>query len=147
MTTQAIVAVNEYLAHYPNSSRSDEFREMDKILTQRLHDKTYLNAYTYYKIGRYKSAIVALKNALKLYPTSSHREEIMYMIVDASYRFANNSIANKQTDRYLSMLDSYLSFKEEFPESKYTQEVDRMAKHARDYLDRNKKDEDKDNNI
>ena len=60
MTTQAIVAVNEYLAHYPNSSRSDEFREMDKILTQRLHDKTYLNAYTYYKIGRYKSAIVAL---------------------------------------------------------------------------------------
>lgn len=38
---------------------------MDKILTQRLHDKTYLNAYTYYKIGRYKSAIVALKNALK----------------------------------------------------------------------------------
>ena len=81
MTTQAIVAVNEYLAHYPNSSRSDEFREMDKILTQRLHDKTYLNAYTYYKIGRYKSAIVALKNALKLYPTSSHREEIMYLIV------------------------------------------------------------------
>ena len=61
MTTQAIVAVNEYLAHYPNSSRSDEFREMDKILTQRLHDKTYLNAYTYYKIGRYKSAIVALR--------------------------------------------------------------------------------------
>ena len=114
---------------------------------QRLHDKSYLNAYTYYKIGRYKSAIVSLKNALKQFPDSNHREEIMYMIVDASYRFANNSIANKQTDRYLSMLDSYLSFKEEFPESKYTKEVDRMAKHARDYLDRNKKDEDKDNNI
>ena len=100
-----------------------------------------------YKIGRYKSAIVSLKNALKQFPDSNHREEIMYMIVDASYRFANNSVANKQTDRYLSMLDSYLSFKEEFPESKYTKEVDRMAKHARDYLDRNKKDEDKDNNI
>ena len=37
---------------------------------------------------------------------------------------------SKQTDRYLSMLDSYLSFKEEFPESKYTKEVDRMAKHC-----------------
>ena len=71
----------------------------------------------------------------------------LLMCVDSGYRLASNSISEKQTDRYLSMLDSYLSFKEEFPESKYTKEVDRMAKHARDYLDRNKKDEDKDNNI
>ena len=45
------------------------------------------------------------------------------MIVDASYRFANNSVANKQTDRYLSMLDLYLVHKEEFPESKHIKEV------------------------
>ena len=135
------------MSRYPHSDRVEDFKQINGELTQRLHDKSYLNAYTYYKIGRYKSAIVSLKNALKQFPDSNHREEIMYMIVDASYRFANNSIANKQTDRYLSMLDSYLSFKEEFPESKYTKEVDRMAKHARDYLDRNKKDEDKDNNI
>ena len=64
----------------------------------------------------------------------------MFLIVDASYRFASNSIADKQTDRYLAMLDSYLSFKEEYPESKHIKEVDRMAKHARDYLDRNNKD-------
>ena len=127
MTTQAIVAVNEYLAHYPNSSRSDEFREMDKILTQRLHDKTYLNAYTYYKIGRYKSAIVALKNALKLYPTSSHREEIMYLIVKSGSKLADNSVQDKQADRYLSTLDSYYSFVAEFPESHYLKELDRLA--------------------
>ena len=87
---------------------------------------------------------MALPNALKQYPESSHREEIMYLIVDASYRFASNSVAEKQTDRYLAMLDSYLSFKEEFPESKHIKEVDRMAQHARDYLDRNKQE---DNNI
>ena len=147
MTGQALIAINEFMSRYPHSDRVENFKQINGELTQRLHDKSYLNAYTYYKIGRYKSAIVSLKNALKQFPDSNHREEIMYMIVDASYRFANNSIANKQTDRYLSMLDSYLSFKEEFPESKYTKEVDRMAKHARDYPDRNKKDEDKDNNI
>jgi len=147
VTGQAIVAISEFMSRYPDSEKYGQFEQMRNELTGRLHDKEFLNAYTYYKIGRYKSAIVSLKNALKQFPDSNHREEIMYMIVDASYRFANNSIANKQTDRYLSMLDSYLSFKEEFPESKYTKEVDRMAKHARDYLDRNKKDEDKDNNI
>lgn len=137
MTGRAIMAINEFMARYPNSSRIEEFRAIDRELTQRLHDKAYLNAYTYYKIGRYKSAIAALKNALRQYPESGHREQIMYLIVDAGYRFASNSVAAKQTDRYLSMLDSYLSFKEEFPESEHLRELDRMAKHARDYLDRN----------
>ena len=147
VTGQAIVAISEFMSRYPDSEKYGQFEQMRNELTGRLHDKEFLNAYTYYKIGRYKSAIVSLKNALKQFPDSNHREEIMYMIVDASYRFANNSIANKQTDRYLSMLDSYYTFIAEFPESTHRKEVDRMAKHARDYLDRNKKDEDKDNNI
>ena len=83
---------------------------------------------------------VAFKNALKQYPESKRREEIMYLIVDSGYRLASNSISEKQTDRYLSMLDSYLSFKEEFPESTHIKSLDRMAQQARDYLDRNNKD-------
>ncbi len=138
MTSQAIVAISEFMSRYPQSDKVGAFEKMMAELTDRLHEKSYLNAYTYYKIGRYKSAIVALKNALKLYPDSRFREEIMYLIVDSGYRFASNSIASKQRDRYLSMMDSYLSFKEEFPESKHIREVERMAEHARDYLDRNK---------
>lgn len=137
-TGQALVAINEFMSHYPESEQIENFRKINTELTERLHEKAYLNAYTYYKIGRYKSAIVALKNALKVYPESAHREEIMYLIVDSGYRLASNSITEKQTDRYLDMLDSYLSFKEAYPESKYLKEVERMAEHARDYLARNK---------
>ncbi len=144
VTGQAIVAISEFMSRYPDSEKYGQFEQMRNELTGRLHDKEFLNAYTYYKIGRYKSAIVALKNALKQYPESGHREEIMYLIVDSSYRLASNSVADKQTDRYLAMLDSYLSFKEEYPESKHIKELDRMAKSARDYLDRNNN---KDNNI
>ena len=140
MTGQAIIAINEFISRYPNSDQIENFRKINDELTERLHEKSYINAYTYYKIGRYKSAIVALKNALKQYPDSKHREQIMYLIVDSSYRLASNSVADKQTDRYLAMLDSYLSFKEEYPESKHIKELERMAQHARDYLDRNNKD-------
>lgn len=140
VTGQALIAINEFISRYPNSSQIENFRNINKELTERLHEKAYLNAYTYYKIGRYKSAITSLRNALKQHPESSHREQIMYLIVDASYRFANNSIAEKQTDRYLKMLDSYLSFKEEFPESVHIKDMERMAKHAKDYLDRNNKE-------
>lgn len=136
MTTKAIIAINEFISRYPESDKVDEFYKLHEELTQRLHDKSYLNAYTYYKIGRYKSAIVALKNALRAHPESTHREEIMYLIVDSSYRLAENSVASKQTDRYLSMLDSYLSFCEEFPESKHRKQVDKWAENARKYLAR-----------
>lgn len=141
ITTQAIVAVNEFMSRYPGSERVEQFRAIDRELTDKLHERAYLNAYTYYKIGRYKSAIVALKNALKLYPESRFREQIMFLIVDAGYRFASNSIEEKQTDRYLDMLDSSLSFREEFPESKHMKEVERMTERARDHLARSRAEE------
>ena len=141
ITSKAIIAINEFISRYPESDKVEDFKKINDELTQRLHKKTYLNAYTYYKIGRYKSAIVALKNALRTYPESDYREEIMYLIVDSSYRLAENSIAAKQTDRYLAMLDSYLSFCEEFPESEHRKQVDRWAENARDYLDRNANNE------
>lgn len=141
MTGHAIIAINEFISRYPKSEQVPKFKEINEELTQRLYDKTYLNAYTYYKIGKYKSAIVSFKNALKQYPDSDHREEVMYLIVDSSYKFASNSIEAKQTDRYLSMLDSYYSFIAEYPESKHVKELESMVRHAKDYLDKNKKDD------
>lgn len=140
-TTMALMSINEFISRYPDSDRVDDFRKIDRELMERLEDKAYLNAYTYYKIGRHKSAITALKNALKEHPDSKHREQIMYLIVESSYRLASNSIAEKQMDRYLAMLDSYLSFKEAYPESKHMKEADRMASKARDFLDRTKSEE------
>ncbi len=140
MTQQALIAINEFISHYPDSQYTDNFLKINDELTERLQEKAYLNAYTYYKFGRYNAAITALKNALKEHPESKRREEIMFLIVDAGYRFASNSIASKQTDRYLAMLDSYLSFKEAYPESPRMKEAERMAQHARDFLDRNNKE-------
>lgn len=138
LTTQAIVAISEFMSRYPESEQIPEFQKMIDILSERLQDKSYMNAYTYFKIGRYKSAIVAFKNAIKRYPDSKHREDMMYYTVVSSYRLASNSIESKQTDRYLSMLDSYYTFLNEYPESDRLKELGRMAKDARNYLDKNR---------
>ena len=140
VTAQAIAAISEFLYRYPESSRREQFEEITAELTQRLHDKEFLNAYTYYKIGRHKSAIVAFRNALKKYPESSHREELMYYIVKSGYELAHNSVESKQADRYLSMLDSYYSYMSEYPDSKHLRELGRFAKEAKDYMDKNNKD-------
>ena len=85
VTGQAIVAISEFMSRYPDSEKYGQFEQMRNELTGRLHDKEFLNAYTYYKIGKHKSAIVALKNALRKYPETPHREELMYLIEDSPF--------------------------------------------------------------
>jgi outer membrane protein assembly factor BamD len=104
-------------------------------------EKSYINAYTYYKIGRYKAAIVAFKNAMKRYPESPHTEQMMYYTVVSAYRLAENSVEAKQLDRYIAMLDHYYSYLAEYPESKRLKELERMAKMARNFIDKNRSTE------
>lgn len=137
ITGEAIVAFAEFIERYPNSKRVEAFSNLITELTERLKKKAFLNAYTYFKIQRYKSAVVALRNALKLYPETPHREEILYLIAVSNYRLASNSIEEKQGERYLNVLDSYYSFINEFPESKHRKELERYIKEAKDYLDKN----------
>ena len=137
ITAEAIVAFTEFIERYPNSKRNEAFSNLIKELTERLKEKAYLNAYTYYKVQRYKSAVVALRNALKQFPETPHREDILYLIAVSNYRLAHNSIEEKQGERYLSLLDSYYSFINEFPESKHRKELERYIKEAKDYLDKN----------
>lgn len=140
-TAAAIIAISEFLSHHPNSAQRDYFLEMTHDLTWRMEERTYLNAYTYYKILRYDSAIIAFRNALKKYPDSHRREDIMYYIVMSAYKFADNSVASKQSDRFMTMLDSYYSFIMEYPESKYRQELDQAAEVAKRYIEKNKADD------
>lgn len=140
-TSQAIIAISEFMSHYPTSDQMPIFREMTEDLSWRLHEKSYINAYTYYKIERYKSAVVAFRNALKQYPHSHRREDLMYYIVMASYKLASNSVDSKQLDRYMSALDAYYTFVMEFPESKYRKDVEHVAEVAKRYIEKNKKEE------
>ena len=65
----------------------------------------------------------------------------MYYTVMSSFLLAENSIETKQLDRYMSALDSYYTFVMEFPESKYKEEMDRVAEVSRRFIDKNQKEE------
>ena len=65
----------------------------------------------------------------------------MYHIVMSSFLLAENSIETKQLDRYMSTLDSYMTFIMEFPESKYKDELERVAEVTRRFIDKNQKEE------
>ncbi len=135
-TKKGLMAIDEYLERYPNSVKKEQLQENVTELNQKLHDKAFINAKSYYTTMKYRSAVIALKNALVQYPGSSHREEIMYLIVKSNYLLAENSIASLQRDRYLDMQDAYYNFVSDYPESHYKEELDRLQESAKKFLAR-----------
>ena len=94
-------------------------------------------------IAQYNDSYLAtnangLLKAVKNYDNTTYREQIMYYIVVSNYRLAHDSVAEKQADRYMAMLDSYYSFIEEYPNSEHIKELERYFKEAKDFIDKNK---------
>ncbi|MFR9668217.1 MAG: outer membrane protein assembly factor BamD [Rikenellaceae bacterium] len=147
MTQTTIGKIDEFTSRYPDSRNYDEFLLLREEMVNRLFDKDYMNSYTYYKIRKYKSAISALKNSLKRYPETVHRESILFYIVASNFELAENSVASKQYERYLSTIDSYYTFIAEFPESKeYKSKAEKMYTSAQKFIDRGEVEKDESDN-
>ncbi|MEG1634589.1 MAG: outer membrane protein assembly factor BamD [Rikenellaceae bacterium] len=129
-TNRAIVAFHEYIGRYPDSPKADAVKEIITELKQRLYDKSYQIAETYYNIGAFNSAITSFKNTLKTYPEIPSREDIMYYIVKSNYLFARKSVEKKQRERYYNTIDAVYNFQTTYPESKYAAEVKRILNNS-----------------
>ena len=133
-TLQAISAINEYLERYPDTPKKGVCEMRLEELQNKLYDKSFINARTYYKTRKYKSAIIALRNALSDYPNTPHREEILYLTLDACYELASNSVSSLQVDRYLDAMDAYYNLVSEFPNTKHKRAAERMHRACKNYL-------------
>jgi outer membrane protein assembly factor BamD len=125
VTLSAIDALQLYINLYPFNEKVDEAQRLIDELRDKLVEKSYLNARLYFDFENYKASVVSLENALKEYPDSRYREDLLYMLVKSRYLLAVNSVEDKKEMRLSTALDEYFAFVDEFPESKYRREVDR----------------------
>jgi len=125
-TNKALEGFTIFLVKYPRSERVKEAEQYVTELKEKLVEKSYLSARLYYDMTQYKAAITALSNSLKEYSDSKYREEMMFLKLNSLFLYAENSLANRQRERYQDTLDDYFSFMEEFPESKYAKDVERI---------------------
>ena len=123
-TYKAINEISAYILEYPTNTHMQECRDMLIELNERLDKKAYENARLYYKMEDYLASRVAFKNVLKDDSDNIYREDILYYIAMSSYKYANQSVASKQKERYLSFVDDYYNFIGELPDSKYRRELD-----------------------
>lgn len=137
-TKDAIDALQLYINRYPNSSRIEEGNKLIDELQDKLVYKSYLSARNYFDREKYPSAIIALENAIKDYPGSSYREELMFMLLESRYMYADKSIDLKQNERYNLAKEEYFSFVDEYPKSKFQKDSERMINAIEAYFEKYK---------
>jgi outer membrane protein assembly factor BamD len=134
-TYTAIQQLQTFMEYYPKSDKVQEAQSMIFELQDKLVLKDYLAARLYYDLGNYmgnnyQSCVITAQNALKDYPYTQYREDLSILILKARYEMAIYSIDEKKVDRYRETVDEYYAFKNEFPESKYMKDANKIFEAA-----------------
>jgi outer membrane protein assembly factor BamD len=139
-TYEAIGALQAFLDKYPASEFSEKADNQISELQIKLEQKAYDNAKLYYKLKRYKAAIVAFDNFLKEYPDSNYALEIGFLSIKTVFDLAEISIQSKQEERYRSTIEKYEKYLDRFPKSPYLKDAENIyaksTKQLRTFADR-----------
>ena len=134
-TQAAIMQLQRFVETYPNSKYRDEAENMIYTMYDRLVEKEVGTAELYYNMGNYlgnnyRSCIVVAQNALRDYPYTKYREKLSMLVLKAKFQMAQESVLSKRDDRYRDAIDEYYAFKNEFSESSYMKEAEKMYRIA-----------------
>ena len=138
-TYSAIQQLQLFMEYFPESSRKDEAQNMIFTLQDKLVMKEYLSAKLYYNLGNYmgnnyQACVITAQNALKDYPYTNLREDLSILILRAKYELAVYSVEDKKLERYREAVDEYYAFMNEFPDSKYAKEANRIFNESQKIL-------------
>lgn len=134
-TYKAIEQLQLYLEYYPQSERAAKAQEILFELQEKLAYKELMATRLYFNLGTYmgnnfQSCVITAQNALKNYPYSKHREELMFLIIRAKYELALVSVEEKLQGRYRDVVDEYYNYMNEYPEGNYVKQVQKFYDYA-----------------
>lgn len=131
-----------YLEYYPQSERAKEAQDILFELQEKLAYKEYLAAKLYFNLGtylgnNYGACVITAENALKSYPDTKYREELVYLIVCSKYEVAVVSVDERLQGRYREVVDQYYNYMNEFPEGKYVKQITKYFDYANSKIETN----------
>ena len=133
-TYEAVTAFQNMLEIYPQCIYAKEAQDMIFKLQDKLVEKEFLSAKTYYDLGsyfgncnfggnNYQACIITTENAMRDFPYSKRREDFAIMLLRAKYQLATHSVESRKRERLDAAVEEYYAFANEFPESKYLSEA------------------------
>ena len=135
-THSAIKQLNSFIEQYPNSDSLYRAQTLLADLNSKLEEKDYNICRLFYRMENYSAAITSFENMLKKYPNTTHREEIIYDMAKTYYDYAENSITEKQRERFEACVEQCNTLAYLYPDSKYLQDANGIATKARKKLEK-----------
>lgn len=115
-TYECLKALSVFTTRYPSSTFIPDCEAIYNELTNKLMQKEYEHSMMYHKVGNYKSAVVAINNFIKDYPSSPYLSESYFTRFESQYNLAKNSVEGQiQIDRYYQAIEYYQLYIDKFP--------------------------------
>ena len=135
VTYEALKDLQLFTNTFPTSKRVPECNDLMDKLRYKLEMKDYKLAKMYYRMEDYAASIKSLANILKDFPDTPHKEEILFLVVKSNYKFAKESIEEKQKERYSKVVLAYNEFVAQNPDSKFAGEAGDLKERSQKELE------------
>ncbi len=140
-TEKALESFQLFANTYPTSRYIPEVNSLMDELRGKMEEKALKAAMLYYNMREYRAASTALLNVLNDFPESKSKEKILFHILKSQYLLADNSIKEKKADRLKTASQSYLEFINQFPQSEYLREAEKIYEATETELNKINQDE------
>jgi outer membrane protein assembly factor BamD len=133
-TEKAIEEFQRFANIHPNSERIPEINKLIDEMRAKLERKAFESAKLYYDIGQFQAAVQTFDNVLKDYPGSPKSEEARFLKLKAALTLAENSVYEKQEERFMETLNHYNEFIKKHPRSRKAKEADQILENSKKEL-------------
>lgn len=135
-TNRAIENFRVYISRYPTTSRADSAGFHIDDLRNKLAEKLHYAADFYMRIDRYNAAAIYFEQVISQYPESKWAELALVEQMEAYILYADNSVPDKQAERYQKALDSYSTYLQLFPRGEQRSRAEELFDIAQESLNR-----------
>ncbi len=129
-TAKAIEGFQYFVNNFPESKRVKDCNRLIDELRKKQEKKAFDEGELYFKLERYQASIQVFENLLKDYPETSDAERVRFLILKSEYLLAENSIYEKQLERYKLVVSKYNDFNDKFPRSRFKVDAEVYLKNS-----------------
>ncbi len=133
-TNKTIGMMQTFINTHPGSARNKEATEIIDKCRVKLEFKEERAADLYYDLGQFRAAAIAYSNLMNNYPESVKGDAYKLKILKAWYRFAKQSIEEKQIERYEKVIGEYQDFADRYPDSKLLKEAESYSNSSQNQI-------------
>lgn len=114
-TYNALDRFQLFVTRYSDSELADEAREYMDELRDKLARKKFEAGEMYMRVRQFQSAAIYYDLTVEQFPESKWAERALVNKILANVKFAENSVRERQQERYQSAVDSYQQYVQIFP--------------------------------